>query len=602
MPWNMYGYSRVPGNERQPVKRGRSLRLSNRRGGLLIALFGAWFLPASMVCAQDDGAGKFRTALDLYERRQYKQAAELFRVWYTAYPESTRAPAACVMAARSFLAAGLPAEAEKDGGRFFALYPDSPYRLEAALILAQSAGRTGNGKVALRALALGAIAAPDFSASMLIEALRDSLLGTPLSLEDVEDAFSGLPPSPFSCRYCVEWVSRPAVSREEFTRRAVLKRFCPEGISAEIDSLRNILLPRLGDVGATPIICIALPAASEETERNRVVRDMRDGILSAIDLHNAQGGLPVDVECIYASTSDTFRTLFASMARDRRNIGIIGGVFSEDALSLAQGAGGTGIPCVVPAATAEELTTCGENIIQMNSTFKTRGSILADYVAATRPSAKIAVLAPLEGFARLIAEAFIERARSNRLKLEVVSWYSSGTMDLRPQYKTVAEKISPSDTTAVLFVPLSTAEILPRILRGYLQGGFRAIVLGAGDWNRPDILTQCMEGRDLTVEFESDYAVMEGSSQYRDFAQAYRRRTGREPTRDAVFGYDAARFFLAAVSAGSLHRPDILCRLRKACLVLHSPVDLRHSRSNRALNIMRFNMEGVSRLLTIPDL
>jgi ABC-type branched-subunit amino acid transport system substrate-binding protein len=357
----------------------------------------------------------------------------------------------------------------------------------------------------------------------------------------------------------------------------------------------------MGEAGGDLKICIALPTAFGDMERSVVVRDIRDGIVTALDVHYASGGVRVEPEFLYASSIDTIRHVFTAMARDQRFVGILGGIFSADAAVVAKAAAGTGLPCLVPAATADDLAEIADNVVQLNTTFRTRGVLLADYVFSAHRNASVGVLAPLDDVSRALTEAFIDRAKDLALRVEAVSWYAPGTNDLRSAYKALAERMSPYDTSSLLLVPTASRDNITALLKGYRQAGLKAKLLGAGDWNDPELLLSLLR-EDMRMEFESDYAVNTGFSQYRDFRSSYLKRTGREPGRDAVFGYDAARFFLNVISLGSYHREDLLRRMRRIWLGLRSPIDLRHGRSNRGLNIMRFSNGRIMRIATIPDL
>ena len=305
-------------------------------------------------------------------------------------------------------------------------------------------------------------------------------------------------------------------------------------------------------------------------------------------------------EQIYCSSPDSLQRLLRGLAADAATIGIIGGVFSADAAVVAHAAQGSGLPCILPAATAENLSSPGGTVFQLNTPFSVRGALLAEYVARNKPHARVAVLAPLESFARSMAVAFVDRARELSLSVEIVSWYSQGTKDFRSQYKAVAAKIAPSDSAAVLFLPVPTWDIAAALLDGARVGGFRATLLGAGDWNHPALYANStMEG--MRVEFESDYAVVTGFSQYQAFKTAFEKRTGREVSRHAVFGYDAARFLLNALSPGFDTRQEMLRRMRIVYVGLRSPIDVSEGQSNRGLNIMTVSRGKITRLTTIPE-
>ncbi|MBL0175390.1 MAG: ABC transporter substrate-binding protein [Ignavibacteria bacterium] len=568
------------------------------------ALIAALFLPVLLapIRAQDDGAGVERTfsdALALFERGQFAAAAARFDSLCERVPDHARSTAACIMAARAHARSYRPARSRALLERFPERFPGSRYAGEAAMLLGDVLVKLGEPRGAWKPYGLAWSAATEegdrASALARLDSLArgepdirilDSLVSQPALLPCAAAVLLGC---------CEDAVARRNPRRAEDALRLLAPRALDAGQRARRDAARQ----RIAAAAAPARIAVVLPAPFDDLERNLVVRDLRDGLLTALDMHRQLGGAPVETELIVSSSTDSIRRVLRRLAGEERIVGIIGGVFSADASLLSRAASGCGVPCVIPAATAEDLATAGGNIFQLNTPFAVRGAVLAEYLATRNPVPRVAVLAPIETFARAIASAFIDRAKELSVPIEIVSWYAPGTKDYRSQYKTIAGRIPPDDSAAVLFLPVPSREQAAAILAGARAAGVRATLLGAGDWNHPALFTTSgMEG--LRMEFESDYAVHTGFSQYLAFESAYRARTQRDVTRHAVFGYDAARFFLNALPADPQDRGALLRRLRAVYIGLRSPIDLSTGQANRGINIMTVQGGRISRLTTIP--
>lgn len=581
--------------------------MRGRRGCVVAAAVAALLclLPGPRARAQDEEAVRkrveaaFRAALVHFERHEYVDAGNEFDWICAAEPAHVRSTAACIMAARAWFLAGNTGRARAILLEFEGRFPKSSYAAEAVLLLGEAAARLGDHCTALRAFLDAHAAATDPGLRRYIETQVDSAVIGGVEWADLHAMILTANPEIASLAM-LRWADLEAMHGRASNARLALQHIPRTPLSRRFAELLEQVHYRLAEPGDSLIVAVALPEPADSSGEAAMQRDMDAGILTAFRIHHARGGLPVRAVHVPPAVFDTLEGYFHTLRGDRRVVGIIGGMFSADAAIIARAARGTGIPCIIPAATAADLVSVAPNIIQLNTPFAARGSLLARHAARTFPRARYAVLAPLEGFARPIAERFVETGRALGLDIAVVSWYASGTKDFRAQYKTVTEKIGRPDSTVVLFAPVASTDDLLSVLAAYKQSGCRAVLLGAGDWNHPELLERYATP-DMTIIFESDYAVNPGFSQYRDFFYAYRGETRREPSRSAVFGYDAARFFLSAMSGGSLLRDDILIRMRTNFLGLRSPIDLRDQNVNMGINVMAFERGRVVRIATVPD-
>jgi ABC-type branched-subunit amino acid transport system substrate-binding protein len=574
--------------------------MNTRIASILLILFSTLCIAArAQEAAVFDPAADalFADALDRFDRHDYAHAARLFTEALSKPVVHHRTTASYVMAARScFLAA--------DHQRCIALlreflerFPGSEYVRVANEFLGDAYRRTGDDYLALRAFVRAYRIAdrPDDRRVYLdhIGAICQSGLRLP-TLINVMEEFRG---EDVYAIVLMQWADFAwDVGEENDALRAF--RMLPSVVGDPDWSARKSgLAQKFGVPLGAVVLGVILPSPTG-MEAAGEIRDFRDGILTAVEAFRTGDRIQVDVSVQYAPIADSIAGLHHQFASDPAVVGVVGGVYGADARSLARAASQTSVPTMLAAVLPDSVPST-RNVFQLSAPAWVRGELMARFVAGNWPSGTVAVLAPLQSPARDIAQGFVEALKNMRRGPSVVSWYAPESGDLRLQFKTIADKLSGNDSLAVIFAPLTTNSGITTVLSGYLASGLRSVLVGAGAWDRPELLQQWPLRR--PIYFESDAYLPAKNDAARRFESAYLNLTQRTASHQAARGYDAAMFFLSALTSGSLQREHIADRLRTVAFGLHGPLAFRGCQANRGIAVYRYDGRAVHTYTTIPE-
>ncbi len=145
------------------------------------------------------------------------------------------------------------------------------------------------------------------------------------------------------------------------------------------------------------------------------------------------------------------------------------------------------------------------------------------------------------------------------------------------------------DSIHAIFVPIASSEEIGVVSSQLSLFNFRTAILGTADWNDPAELDRNRRYTNGTY-FSVDALPAQQDRAYRAFETAYQAVSQRPPTVNALFGYDAARIVLEAVSRGATLRPEIAEALTtvKAFKGLHGTVSFLPNRVNGAMTLLRY--------------
>jgi ABC-type branched-subunit amino acid transport system substrate-binding protein len=145
-----------------------------------------------------------------------------------------------------------------------------------------------------------------------------------------------------------------------------------------------------------------------------------------------------------------------------------------------------------------------------------------------------------------------------------------------------------------VYAPISTAGEVGVVSSQLVYFNIKAQVLGSGEWNSlPDL----DEHRRYTtgVVFESDTYVDTTSAAYQGWAAGYKARFHRRPSKNSLFGYDAADLVLGAIRDGAGTRQALARALSeiREFRGLHSAIGFTSRRVNNCLSILQFDGKNI---------
>ncbi len=155
----------------------------------------------------------------------------------------------------------------------------------------------------------------------------------------------------------------------------------------------------------------------------------------------------------------------------------------------------------------------------------------------------------------------------------------------------------PIKTIEALYAPIGSPEEIGVVAAQTVYFNIQAQILGSGEWySLPDL----DEHRRYSTGavFESESYTDTTAAVYRDWAAGYRAHFHRRPTKNSLFGYDAAAMVLGAMRDGATTRQALARALSGIhnYVGLHSVIGLTSGRVNNALSILQFDGHNIIRI------
>ena len=300
-----------------------------------------------------------------------------------------------------------------------------------------------------------------------------------------------------------------------------------------------------GEGGDEVWLGLAVPLTDAQGRPDVYGVSSRDGALLAVEELDAEAGhRPIRLRVVDDRGDDsTAITVADSLVADARVVAVAGHVYS----STTRAAGpiyARGLPAVATSATASDLSALGPWSFRVASSDSANAVALAQ--AARGLGGTVAVLYANDDYGRGLMRNF--SASLERLGGRVVQAdpYLEGMEDFRPYLERLRRRgatlvfVAGLDAGAARIVPQARALGLEaRFMGGDGLEGLAGAGLG-------------FDGILVGVLYHPD-----ASDAARTFAEAYRRRYGREPDSSAALAYDAVRLLARGARAGAATREEM---------------------------------------------
>ncbi|MBM4159747.1 MAG: tetratricopeptide repeat protein [Ignavibacteria bacterium] len=151
-----------------------------------------------------------------------------------------------------------------------------------------------------------------------------------------------------------------------------------------------------------------------------------------------------------------------------------------------------------------------------------------------------------------------------------------------------------------MFVPIASSSEIAIVTSQIRYFNFQTQLLGTGNWNDFDELDQNRQYANGAV-FTTDVYWEEIDQQYRSFARGFRAAYSRNPTANAMIGYDAMRLILRLVRSGATRRDEIVSALStvRNYQGIHSKIYLAEGRVNSCITFLRFKNRSIRRIAEV---
>ena len=277
---------------------------------------------------------------------------------------------------------------------------------------------------------------------------------------------------------------------------------------------------------------------------------------------------------------------------------ILGPIFSSEVRYTLNEFEGSDIPIISPTATDDDLTFQSKDFFQANPSLGIRGKVMAQYVFYVENKKIMAVLNSIDGYSPLLAAAFIEEFEKLGGTILVKATYKSNSFSLAAPISTIMKADTlQADTLQGIYIPLSDKIDATAILSQMGQDSLYLPIYGNQDWFSAKGF-ESAPGLSNMLTFSSDYFIDFTDADYQEFSNRYVKVYGKDPNRNTLYGYDAAKFLLSIMRNIVPTRSSIENKIISGFVSngFHNNISFDEYRINRFLNIVRYK-DGVFELI-----
>jgi branched-chain amino acid transport system substrate-binding protein len=168
------------------------------------------------------------------------------------------------------------------------------------------------------------------------------------------------------------------------------------------------------------------------------------------------------------------------------------------------------------------------------------------------------------------------------------------TQRIKAKYDSLAYPVTSID---VMFVSISSSEEIGIVTPQLRYFNFQTQILGTGNWNDPAELDQNRQYANGVV-FSTDAYWEEVSGEYQKFAAQYRSKFAKDPSVNAMIGYDAMSLLLRAVRQGAVKRDALLRALKDGSPYqgVHAKINFDRRRVNACLTLLQFKGRVIKKI------
>jgi ABC-type branched-subunit amino acid transport system substrate-binding protein len=309
-------------------------------------------------------------------------------------------------------------------------------------------------------------------------------------------------------------------------------------------------------------IGVVLPTFEEDDPDFLIPRNLYYGIMLAAEEFNNRNA-DRKVRLIFknsAENADTTAAAITELAWSNRVDAVIGPLFSEPAMRMAELAEEYRVPMFAPLANSDELNLDYNYTYQMNPTFEIHGKQMARYAVQELGLDTLAVITERDALGRSSALSF--RKEAERLGA-TISYFIEDDFAGRGYDLTEYTKVFTSDEelrdslryvkSQAVYAPF-TGQAAPTLINLFMNElevhRSNAIVLGSEEWANANL--SAYQNRRFEVYHTASTGESADSSAVHYFTEDYQARFNDEPDRFARIGYDTGSFiFQSLETAGN---------------------------------------------------
>ncbi|WP_337865164.1 penicillin-binding protein activator [Ignavibacterium sp.] len=337
-----------------------------------------------------------------------------------------------------------------------------------------------------------------------------------------------------------------------------------------------------------PVIGVLLPLTDSEGKRNIAAEEMLEGIKYAFHELNQQRENKIGLIVRNSQRNEEkIKQIIKEYNDDERVKAVIGPIYSDESEVVVSYISNTDIIFISPTATDEDLTENNEQFYQANPPFTVRGKVLAQYVFLKEGMRNFAVLNSLEVYSPILAKSFSDEFQRLGGNILVKETYRSKSIDLSKQIANIIPHIDQLDG---IYIPLSDKLDAEIILSEMLKQNVYVPIYGNQDWLNAKGL-ETSSSLSNTLKITSDYFIDFSDGSFIEFSNSFLNTTGKDITRNVLYGYDAAKFLTTALRAIQPTRKTIKLKIDTGLKSngFHNNISFSKKKRNTYINILSFS-------------
>lgn len=168
------------------------------------------------------------------------------------------------------------------------------------------------------------------------------------------------------------------------------------------------------------------------------------------------------------------------------------------------------------------------------------------------------------------------------------------TQRIKAKYDSLAYPVTSID---VMFVSIANSEEIGIVTPQLRYFNFQTQLLGTGNWNDPAELDQNRQYANGVV-FSTDAYWEDVSGDYQKFAGQFRTKYGKDPSVNAMIGYDAMNMLLRSVRQGAVKREELMLALKNGTPYrgVHARINFDRRRVNACLTLLQFKARTIKKI------
>uniref|UniRef100_A0A832G7W4 Receptor ligand binding region domain-containing protein n=1 Tax=Ignavibacterium album TaxID=591197 RepID=A0A832G7W4_9BACT len=558
----------------------------NRNSFYILVLI--FFLSGVHLFAQTTDEQKFNDAVKLFKNKNYQTALENFKS--ISDKENKYQTAAKFFVVKTLTELKKFSEAEKEANNFLEKFGSSKYADEVSVLLIKSLLEQSKYKTAfIKALDLlrnSQSTSYRIEAKSIAEGIAKNYLSS-FDVKEISDDEMDKKVRPFLLFTLAELYALEGNEDEsEKLIEQIIKNF-PQ--SDEYYLAKNFQGNSSdGTSGNEILIGVLLPLTDSDGRKNIAAEEMLEGIKYAFHELNEQRETKIGLIVRNSKRNESeISRIIEVFNGDKRIKAVLGPVYSDESEIVVSSLNKTDLIFISPTATDEDLTEDNNQFYQANPPFTVRGKVFAQYIFLKEGKRNFAVLNSLDGYSPILAKSFADEFQRLGGNILVKETYRSKSVDLSKQ---VSNLIPHIDRLDGIYIPLSDKFDAEIILSEMLKQNIIIPIYGNQDWiNAKGLETSSALSNMLKIT--SDYFIVFNDQAFIEFNQSFLSTTGKEITRNVLYGYDVAKYLTTALRAIQPTRYTIKLKLDSGLKSngYHNNISFSKKKRNTYINILSYS-------------